>query len=321
MPLPTWNGQVVDQGSSRMVEATGQAWETLHEALSSARLTDRPAQELLHAVEAAAWLERLAEVGRHLLVPMAKVNGASWANLAAAMGVSRATAQHRHQQQIEPTGKKAFAAPQLRSRGRAWSRSGRWTHLWALVRPIDEFVREANRPAWDYTGPLEPAIQYVCARNPEVSVHRDDDVHYVSSRYVDGGISRSISTSADSEEKAWRSHLGHVLARGKPFPDDARPGESFTPVQSPHGPWEAQSASSLANPRPGCRTGLTTGEWRRPTTSGSIGAVGLRPTLGNSCSSHARTTGIVVIPAARRVLTMSAPANTTIGWPSSRISR
>jgi hypothetical protein len=226
MPLPTWNGEIVDQGSSRMVEATGQAWETLHEALGSARLTDRPAQELLHAVEAAAWLERLAEVGRHLLVPMAKVNGASWANLAAAMGVSRATAQHRHQQQVDDweEGLRRAAAPKPRKGVEP---------LRPMDPPVgfsptdDEFVREANRPAWDYTGPLEPAIQYVCAHHAEVSVHRDDDAHYVSSKYVDGGVSHSISTSADSEEKAWRSHLGHVLARGKPFPDDARPGETL----------------------------------------------------------------------------------------------
>src|SRR6476661_7815463 len=56
MPLPTWNGEAVDQGSPRMYEATEQAWDILREALSNARLTDRSAQELLHAVEATAWL-------------------------------------------------------------------------------------------------------------------------------------------------------------------------------------------------------------------------------------------------------------------------
>jgi hypothetical protein len=206
-----------------MYEATNQAWDILREALSSARLTARPAPELLHAVEAAAWLERLAEVGRHLLVPMAKVNGASWADLAAAMGVSRATAQHRHQQEVEDwedSVRRAAAPPP-----------------WEGVEPLapmdppvgfhpsdEEFVRMADLPAWDYTGPLEPAIQYVRAHHTEVLVYSDDDVHYVSSTYEGG----SLSTSADSEEEAWRGHLGHVLAKGKkPFPDDARPGETI----------------------------------------------------------------------------------------------
>lgn len=91
----------------------------------------------------------------------------------------------------------------------------------------DKFVREPDRPTWEYTGPLEPAIQYVRAHHAEVLVYGDDDVRYVSSKYEDQGVSRSLSTSAGSEEEAWRNHLGHVLTEGEPFPDDARPGETI----------------------------------------------------------------------------------------------
>jgi hypothetical protein len=219
--LPTWNGKPVDQSSQEMVEATTQAWDVLREALSG-HLTDRPAQELLHAVEAAAWLERLSDVGRHLLVPITKVNGASWAELGAAMGVSRATAQHRHQEQVKE-----------------WEDSVRRAAMpppWKGVEPLaavdppaefypgdDDFVREPRRPAWEYTGPLEPAIQYVRAHHTDVLVYNCDGTHYVSSQ---NGNSH-MSTSADSEEEAWRSHLGHALTTGKPWPDDARPGETL----------------------------------------------------------------------------------------------
>ena len=87
----------------------------------------------------------------------------------------------------------------------------------------------AQLPAWDYTGPLEPAIQYVRARHTEVVVYSDDDVHYVSSKHGGG----SISTSADSEEEAWRGHLGQVLTKGSLSPTmrgRARPSPTSRPA-------------------------------------------------------------------------------------------
>lgn len=113
MPLPTWNGEPVEEGSRQMVEAIEQSWDVLREVMGGTALTKRSSQDLLHAVEASAWLERMSEAGRHLVVPLAKVNGASWAELGAAMGVSRATAQHRHRQEVEDweEGVRRAAAP------------------------------------------------------------------------------------------------------------------------------------------------------------------------------------------------------------------
>jgi hypothetical protein len=223
MPLPTWNGEPMEEGSPEMYEATLQAWAVLQEAMGSrGGLHKRPASYLLHAVEASAWLERISAVGRHLFVPIAKANGASWADLAAAMGVSRATAQHRHRQEAEEweDSIRLAAAP------------GPWEGVEPLTQmepptdfhPSDEdFVRRADAPAWDYTGPLEPAIQYLRAHHSEVRVYSHDDVHYVSSTYEGG----NLNTSADSEEEAWRAHLGHVLGEKKPSPGDARPSETI----------------------------------------------------------------------------------------------
>lgn len=212
-----------------MGEAILQSWEVLREAMGSAdRLDSRAGDDLLHVVEAAAWLERLAKAGRHLFVPIAKTNGASWAELAAAMGVSRATAQHRHGQGVEE-----------------WEESIRMAAApspWEAVDPLppvappedfnpgdDDFVRMTNRPAWNYTGRLEAAIQYVRAHHTSVRVYRVDDVHYVCSHHA-GGI---VNTSADSEEDAWRAHLGLVLTGdGQPFPDDARPGETIAALKA-----------------------------------------------------------------------------------------
>lgn len=221
MPLPTWNRQTVDQASPAMYEASDQAWEVLRGALVSADLRRRSAGELLHALEAAAWLDRFAAAGRHLLVPAAKANGASWADLAAAMGVSRATAQHRHKQGVEE-----------------WEESVRRPAApppWEGVEPLApmnppvhfepsdvDFVRMADLPAWEYTGPLEPAIQWVRAHHTDVRVYLDEDLHVVMST----SRRQHAATTADSEEKAWRAHLGQaLLGDDQPLPDDARPGE------------------------------------------------------------------------------------------------
>ncbi|MQA09578.1 MAG: hypothetical protein GEU98_13705 [Pseudonocardiaceae bacterium] len=224
MALPTWRRKPVDRGSPEMYEASDQAWDVLRDAMGSTGLTRRSSDELLHAIEAASWLERSALAGRHLLVPIAKANGASWADLAAAMGVSRATAQHRHKQEVEE-----------------WEESVRRAAMpppWEGIEPLapmeppvgfepgdDDFERLPGLPAWNYKGPLEAGIRWLRAHHTEVLVYTDDGVHYVSSK---SGTS-SMSTSADSEEEAWRAHLGYALLAGDdpPFPDDARPGETI----------------------------------------------------------------------------------------------
>ena len=121
---------------------------------------------------------------------MTKVNGASWADLATAMGVSRATAQHRHRQEVEDweDSVRRAAAP------RPWEgvEPLAWMDPPLDFHPSDEdFARVADLPAWDYTGPLESAIQYVRAHHTEVLVYSEDDVHYVSSKYEDGGVGMS----------------------------------------------------------------------------------------------------------------------------------
>lgn len=215
-----------------MVDALSEAWTVLQEAMGSSGLRDRPKSDLLHAVEAAAWLERVAEAGRHLLVPIAKVNGASWADLAAAMGVSRATAQHRHGQDVAE-----------------WEEDMQEAARWALARdveplapmdPPEEFqpsehdlARMAGLPAWNYIGPLAPGIQFIRAHHTDVRYYAYEGVHYVSSKHTrDDGIPSSVSTSADSEEEAWRAHIGGALSEGMPYPDDARPGETVAQLRA-----------------------------------------------------------------------------------------
>jgi hypothetical protein len=223
MPLPTWNRAPVDQGSPAMYEASDQAWDVLREALGGSGLMRQSAKDLLHALEAAAWLDRFAAAGRHMLAPMAKANGASWADLAAAMGVSRATAQHRYKQEVEE-----------------WEESVRRAATpppWEGVEPLtpmdppadfepsdNDFARMADMPAWDYIGPLEPAIQWIRANHTDIRVYVDEDLHVIMS----SSSRRHASTAADSEEEAWRGHLGQaLLGDDQPFPDDAGPGETI----------------------------------------------------------------------------------------------
>jgi hypothetical protein len=91
--------------------------------------------------------------------------------------------------------------------------------------PMDEqLVRHENVPAWSYTGQLEPAIALVRERSTTVETSWRGGVFHVST--TEPG--RSTSTTADSEEDAWRAHIGDLFGRGKPYPDDARPGEALS---------------------------------------------------------------------------------------------
>lgn len=233
MALPTWHGQPVEPGDPRMAEALSEAPAVLTAAMGDGRLQDLTSIDLLHAVEAASWVEHLAEAGRHWLVPAAKAAGASWADLAQAMGVTRSTAQHRFKQQAEEWEEavRQQARPPL----------GASVPALAPMDPPkrfepsdDEFVRDEKLPAWIYTGPLDSAIQYVRATHKDVKVFSEDGIHYVQSRYEDPerGTPHSASTTADSEEEAWRAHLGLVLGWGHPYPDDARPGETVAALRA-----------------------------------------------------------------------------------------
>jgi hypothetical protein len=208
-----------------MAEAIDQAWEVLREAMVGSGIPQRTSPELLRAVEAAAWLERIAETGRHLFVPAAKANGASWADLGSSMGVSRATAQHRFKQDIEEWEEsvKQAAAPRACEGVEPLAP----TETPAEFDPLDtEFVR-ALGPAWVYTGPLEPAIQWLRAHHSNVVVYEDGGSHIVRSTCGrEGG-----SASGETEEDAWRGHLGYVLAKGRPWPDDALPGETMAELR------------------------------------------------------------------------------------------
>lgn len=222
MPMPTWNGEPVDPGSARMVEAREGAYAMYERVMGSASFISNPdVNLLLRGIEAASWLARIGESGRDYMVPIAKAAGASWADLADAMGVSRGTAQYRYKKEA------AEWAEDLR---RAATPAA-----WEGVEPLtktdppenfeptdDDFVRDERIPAWYYTGPLDPAIQYMRARHEGLMVYPAEDVHVVSSR----GPFGSMSTTADTEEEAWRSHFASSYVRDKPYPDDARPGET-----------------------------------------------------------------------------------------------
>jgi len=95
MPLPTWNGEQVHQNN--LPSILPEAFETLYEAMRGPSVHRLTQAELLHIVEAASNLEGMVEWARRTAIPAARVTGASWAKLGAAMGVTRSTAQYRYE--------------------------------------------------------------------------------------------------------------------------------------------------------------------------------------------------------------------------------
>jgi hypothetical protein len=209
-----------------MAEAIDQAWEVLREAMVGSGIPQRTSPELLRAVEAAAWLERIAETGRHLFVPAAKGERCfvgrprQLDGRLQSYGSAPIQAGHRG-----VGGERQAGGPHLER--------ARVSSLWrrpetpAEFDPLDtEFVR-ALGPAWVYTGPLEPAIQWLRAHHSNVVVYEDGGSHIVRSTCGrEGG-----SASGETEEDAWRGHLGYVLAKGRPWPDDALPGETMAELR------------------------------------------------------------------------------------------
>jgi len=231
MVSPTWNGVPLSADDPRIVEVLEEAPAVLKAALGAGSLTGLGPETLLHAVEAASWLERYSGAVRHTLVPAAKVSGASWAELGRAMGVSRATAQHRFKQETDDWEEALMA----RTAPHAWETVAPLapTTLPTHFHPDDtEFARHAEMPAWIYTGELKLAIQYICATHTDVKVWSDDGVHYVMSDSVsESGVTSHTSTAADSEEDAWRAHIGGALVSGQPYADQAEAGESLADLK------------------------------------------------------------------------------------------
>ncbi|MFE3170070.1 hypothetical protein ACFXI3_00430 [Amycolatopsis sp. NPDC059235] len=95
MPLPTWNGQPAEHQDIPKIQPD--AFETLRAAMAGPSVHRLTSDQLLHLVEAASHLELMIEWTRLTAIPAARAGGASWAQLGAAMGVSRSTAQYRYE--------------------------------------------------------------------------------------------------------------------------------------------------------------------------------------------------------------------------------
>ncbi|MFD7306953.1 hypothetical protein [Promicromonospora sp. NPDC059942] len=228
--LPTWNGEVVSSPATEMPEILDEAPEVLRNALGGS-LSRMGTRELLHAIEAAAWLNLFGESGQRAIAPAAKAGGASWADLAAAMGVSRSTAKYRYQQEA------AEWEQHLKERNEP--------RKWETITPMDpvdlptdfqptddDLARSTSLPTWVWIGELEPAIQFIRATHTDVKVWEDDGVHSVMSTSLVDGVTYNASSTADSLEEAWRAHIGSALGHGKPYPDDALPGETVIALKA-----------------------------------------------------------------------------------------
>jgi len=92
--LPTWNGEPVTQDTLASVQrkSFGLLTKLMRGEISAEELS---LPELLHVVEAGSHLEAMVVWTRTSVLPRARETGASWAMLAAAMGVTRSTAQSR----------------------------------------------------------------------------------------------------------------------------------------------------------------------------------------------------------------------------------
>lgn len=95
MPLPTWNGRPVAQGNIESV--LRESFELLTKVMrGEIPVSSLSPSELLHVVEAGSHLGAMSEWTETVALPQARDAGASWATLAAAMGVPRSTAQSRY---------------------------------------------------------------------------------------------------------------------------------------------------------------------------------------------------------------------------------
>lgn len=97
MPTPTWHNEPVNP--SEYPHAMREASEVALSAMSGPALPSLNTVELLHILEAASWLDYLRVWATEAVFPIARESGASWAQLAAAMGESRSTVKSRYERQ------------------------------------------------------------------------------------------------------------------------------------------------------------------------------------------------------------------------------
>jgi hypothetical protein len=95
MLLPTWNGQQPDPAD--LPNLLHESFDVLSTAIGGPSVHRLSEAELLHIVEAASLLATMIEWTHSTVVPAVRAHGASWARLAAAMGVTRSTVQYRYE--------------------------------------------------------------------------------------------------------------------------------------------------------------------------------------------------------------------------------
>ncbi|MBD8057520.1 hypothetical protein IC607_00865 [Cellulomonas sp. JH27-2] len=174
MALPTWHRETIALDDPGIPAIFSEAPGVAAALLGGGSILLLPATELLDAVEAAAWLEIYAETVREYAVPAARGAGVSWDEIAAAMGVTRASAIRKYDEKAA-----------------AWLRDERgvdeleWQALEPMAAPegftpTDHDLLRAELPAWTYTGPLEPGIQSVLATHDRVRIATKGTVWHLS---------------------------------------------------------------------------------------------------------------------------------------------
>lgn len=99
MALPTWNGEPVT--ADNITSVMRESFELLTDVMGGGPVTGLSLAELLHVVEAGSHLGAMAAWTELVAMPLAREAGASWATLAAVMGVPRSTAQSRYKKSTQ----------------------------------------------------------------------------------------------------------------------------------------------------------------------------------------------------------------------------
>jgi hypothetical protein len=100
--LPTWNGQTVTQ--ENIMAVTRAAFDAVVEEMTGLSSLARPKEEALHLLEAGSYLYWMGSHATSLALAAARDAGASWAELGAAMGLSRASAKFRYERMVRDSG-------------------------------------------------------------------------------------------------------------------------------------------------------------------------------------------------------------------------
>ena len=95
--LPSWNAQAVTQ--ENVTDVTREAFDVVLEHMtSSARAESK--DELLHLLEAGSYLYWMGSYATSAALREARDAGASWAEMGAAMGISRSSAKSRYEREV-----------------------------------------------------------------------------------------------------------------------------------------------------------------------------------------------------------------------------